>query len=208
METCSENLEHADSKAARARLVADLKSLVRDSEDLMQATAGEVGEKIKETRTRPNAALERAKETCENLQTQTADTTRAAVKKADTMVRRIRLVLPEIPERPLLGLAQNRVELFAVELQEEKVRAVRFLAWIMMGLTVVAAGLLMGLGALAFYLWTTGGFPGVIGLALVSLCFGAGALHLTLRRIKNDPKPFAETISAFRKDRECLRRYP
>lgn len=87
METHFANMEHAHSTLARERVVADLKSLVRDSEDLLKATAGDLSEKAKETRSRVTAALERAKETCGNLQDETAATARAAAIKADTLVR-------------------------------------------------------------------------------------------------------------------------
>ena len=87
METHLDDLERVHSTLARERVVADLKSLVRDSEDLLKATAGDASEKIKETRSRLTAALDRAKETCESLQEQTANAARVAVKKADTMVR-------------------------------------------------------------------------------------------------------------------------
>lgn len=87
METHFENMEHAHSNLARERVVADLKSLVRDSEDLLKATAGDVSEKAKETRARVTAAIERAKATCDNLQEQTAAKAKEVAKKADTMVR-------------------------------------------------------------------------------------------------------------------------
>jgi len=87
METHFENMEHAHGTLARERVVADLKSLVRDSEDLLKATAGDVSEKVKETRSRLTAALERAKESCESMQEQTAATARAAARKADTVIR-------------------------------------------------------------------------------------------------------------------------
>jgi ElaB/YqjD/DUF883 family membrane-anchored ribosome-binding protein len=87
METHFDNIQHAHSTLARERVVADLKSLVRDSEDLLKATAGDVSEKARETRARVSAALERAKETCVNLQEQTAATARTAAKKADTVIR-------------------------------------------------------------------------------------------------------------------------
>jgi ElaB/YqjD/DUF883 family membrane-anchored ribosome-binding protein len=87
METHFENMEHAHSTLARERVVADLKSLVRDSEDLLKATAGDVSEKAKEVRARVTAAVERARETCENLQAQTTATARAVGRKADTVIR-------------------------------------------------------------------------------------------------------------------------
>ena len=87
METHLENMGHAHSTLARARVMSDLKSLVRDSEDLLKATAGDVSEKAKETRARVSAALERAKATCEDMREQTAASARAAAKKADTVIR-------------------------------------------------------------------------------------------------------------------------
>jgi len=87
METHFENMEHTHSTLARERVMADLKSLVHDSEDLLKATAGDVSEKAKEARSRLTAALERAKGSCENLQQQTVASAKAAAKKADAAIR-------------------------------------------------------------------------------------------------------------------------
>lgn len=87
METHFDNMEKARGSVARERVVADLKALVRDSEDLLKATAGDVSEKAKEARQRVNAALDRAKSTCETLQEQTMATARDAAKEADAVVR-------------------------------------------------------------------------------------------------------------------------
>ena len=65
----------------------DLKSLARDAEDLLKATAGDASEKAKEARERLGAALERAKSTCEDAQDQGIATVKAAAKKADTVIR-------------------------------------------------------------------------------------------------------------------------
>ena len=48
---------------ANQRLAGDLKLVVRDAEDLLKATAGEAGEKVKEVRSRLATALESAKAT-------------------------------------------------------------------------------------------------------------------------------------------------
>lgn len=105
----------------------------------------------------------------------------------------------------LLGLVQSRIELFAVELREEKLRDLNLLVWLVVALALVVAGLLVGLGALAIYLWDIAGYLGLVGLALATLAAGAGILLGIRRRIQNGPIPFAETIDGFRKDRECLR---
>jgi len=105
----------------------------------------------------------------------------------------------------LLGLAQSRFELFAVELQEQKLRALRLLAWLVVALALIVAGLIVVLGALAIFLWNVAGYWGLVGLALASLAAGAGALWRTHHQIEN-ATPFAESIAQFRKDRECLQR--
>lgn len=87
METHFENMESAHSTPACERVLADLKLLVHDSEDLLKTTAGDVNEKAKEARARVTAALQRAKNTCEHLQAQTVIATKAAARKADTMIR-------------------------------------------------------------------------------------------------------------------------
>jgi uncharacterized membrane protein YqjE len=108
----------------------------------------------------------------------------------------------------LLGLVQSRFELFTIELQEEKLRALNLVVWLVIGLTLGAAGLLVGLGALALWLWHVAGYFGLIGLMLAALAAAGGVLWWLRRRIRTGPAPFAETLTEFRKDRECLREGP
>ncbi len=65
------------------RLVQDLKTVARDTEDLLKASAGEVGEKAHEARVRLTNALERAKDSCERLQ----DKAVAGAKATDKVIR-------------------------------------------------------------------------------------------------------------------------
>jgi uncharacterized membrane protein YqjE len=104
----------------------------------------------------------------------------------------------------LLGLAQNRIELFAVELQEAKLRALNMLVWLVVALAFIVAGVLVALGALALYLWQVAAYFGLIGLALVSLAAGAGLLWFVHNRIRTSPSPFSKTVEEFKKDRTCL----
>lgn len=106
----------------------------------------------------------------------------------------------------LLGLVQNRLDLAGVELQEEKLRVLNLLVWLAVAIALGAAGLLVGMGALALFLWERAGYAGLIGLAVVALAAAGGLLHSIRKRIQTAPPPFAETVEQFRKDRECLRR--
>ncbi len=87
METHFVNLEQAHVTLAQERVIADLKSLMRSSEDLLKATAGDISEKAKEARLHITAALDRARATCDGLQEQTVATAKAAARKADATVR-------------------------------------------------------------------------------------------------------------------------
>jgi len=87
METHFEKLEEAHSHLVRERVLADLRALTRDSEELLKATAGDLSDKAREARTRLTAALERTKATVEELQSQAMAGAKAAAKKADAVIR-------------------------------------------------------------------------------------------------------------------------
>ena len=71
------------TQEANQRLVSDLRLVMRDAEDLLKATAGEAGEKVKEVRNRLAAALESAKASYEQAQ----DKTVQAAKATDHVIR-------------------------------------------------------------------------------------------------------------------------
>lgn len=106
--------------------------------------------------------------------------------------------------RSLLGLAQTRTELFAVELQEEQLRALHRLLWLGVAIAFAAAGLLVGIGTLAWFLWQTAGYAGLAGLAGAALAVAAAIFWGLRRSILRGPPPFAGTVAEFRKDLECL----
>lgn len=87
METNFEELEQAHSLIAYERVIRDLKTLVRDAEDLLKATTGDLTEKGNELRARLAGTIERAKKTCIDLQDQTVARAKVAVKRADTAIR-------------------------------------------------------------------------------------------------------------------------
>jgi uncharacterized membrane protein YqjE len=105
----------------------------------------------------------------------------------------------------LLVLLRTRVELFAVEMQEAKLRTVNLLVWLAVAIIVGAAGVLVAFGALALFLWQTSGYSGLIGMALAALGAAAATLWFVRRRIIHGPAPFAATVAELRKDAECLR---
>ena len=80
-------MENSQTRLARERVMADLKTLAADAEDLLKATAGDVSEKAKEARTRVTAALDRAKTTYADLQEHSIESARAVAKQADETIR-------------------------------------------------------------------------------------------------------------------------
>lgn len=105
----------------------------------------------------------------------------------------------------VLGLLHDRISLAAVELQEEKLRAISVLIWLCVAIALGVAGMLVAISALAFFLWEQAGYAGLIGLAVASIAGAAVVLWLLRRRILSGPQPFAVTVAEFGKDFECLR---
>ncbi len=65
------------------RVLHDLKLLVRDAEELVEATAHDVSDRAKEARVQLRRALAAARESCDSLQEKTA----AGVRAADAAIR-------------------------------------------------------------------------------------------------------------------------
>lgn len=104
----------------------------------------------------------------------------------------------------VLGLVQRRLEVIALDLQAEKTRVldllVRAAAMLVLGLLALVAAT----ATIVVALWDT---SPVLVLAVVTVLYGAGATILgwgIKRRLREGPKPFADTIEEFRKDRECF----
>jgi ElaB/YqjD/DUF883 family membrane-anchored ribosome-binding protein len=74
---------NTDAEQADKRLASHLQALVEDAEELMNATAGQAGEKVIAARSRLAAALESAKATCQRLEEKTI----AAARATDRTIR-------------------------------------------------------------------------------------------------------------------------
>jgi ElaB/YqjD/DUF883 family membrane-anchored ribosome-binding protein len=80
-------MNETSSAAARDQLVADLKAVVGDAEALLQATKGEVGERVDAVRARAEASLRAAKTRLSEVERSVADHAKEATKAADEYVR-------------------------------------------------------------------------------------------------------------------------
>jgi ElaB/YqjD/DUF883 family membrane-anchored ribosome-binding protein len=68
MELAIENNSVQSDNISREKLVGDLKVVAKDAEELIKATAGDLGERAKAARARLTVALENAKETGAQIQ--------------------------------------------------------------------------------------------------------------------------------------------
>jgi uncharacterized membrane protein YqjE len=105
--------------------------------------------------------------------------------------------------RRLLTIGENRLELLAVEVQEEHER--RLLAFLL-ALGVAAFGLLAGLtltAAIVILLWSWS--PVAVLLILTALYAAAGiCLYRRLIGLLRNWQMLSATLDQLRKDRECL----
>jgi ElaB/YqjD/DUF883 family membrane-anchored ribosome-binding protein len=87
METHFPNVESSETRVAFDRVLGDLRTLARDAEELLNATAGDASETASAARARLTAALEKAWGTCTELQDHGFTAAKAAARKADDAIR-------------------------------------------------------------------------------------------------------------------------
>ena len=105
----------------------------------------------------------------------------------------------------LLATVQDRLELFSVELQEEKFRLIQTFVWI-------SAAVFSGLLAITFaslalvYLFWESARLAVLGGLAVFYAAALVAIIIALRRfIARQPSPFSATRQEMGEDRACIR---
>ena len=105
----------------------------------------------------------------------------------------------------LLASVQDRLELFSVELQEEKFRLIQTFVWISAAVFTGMMAITFASLTLVYLFWASARLAVLGGLTL----FYAGALVaiiIALRRfIARQPSPFAATRQEIGEDRACIR---
>ena len=103
-----------------------------------------------------------------------------------------------------LATAYNRIELAAVELQEEKERLIRVLA--LAGVVIVLGNMAVIMATLTIVYLAGEGVRGplLIGLTVIYLA-GAAVGYFALRKqLRSGTRPFNDTLSELQKDRDWL----
>ena len=103
-----------------------------------------------------------------------------------------------------LGLIQNRVELFSLELQEEKWRLLQMLTGVAALAALGTVTLVLVTLTVVFAFWD---HSRLMALSVLSAVYGVGtvALFLQLRKQIKHHQPLSATTDELGKDRACLR---
>jgi uncharacterized membrane protein YqjE len=103
-----------------------------------------------------------------------------------------------------LALVQNRAELFAVEVQEQKVRVGRTLLLAAVALLLANSALLVIATTSVVLAGPNARAPVLIVLSLAYVVATVVAFVLLRNELRSTPPPFNGTVSELRKDREWL----
>lgn len=105
----------------------------------------------------------------------------------------------------VLSSIEDRVKLFSLELQEEKLRLIQTLVWMSAALFACMLAVTFASLSLVYFFWESARLTVLGGLAVFYI--GATiALMLALRRfLARQPKPFAATLQEIGSDRACIR---
>jgi len=105
----------------------------------------------------------------------------------------------------LLASGQERLELFSIELQEEKFRLIQVFIWISAAVFTGMMAVTFASLTLVYFFWESARLAVLGGLAI----FYAGimlAIIIAFRRYRaRQPVPFAATLSEIEEDRGCIR---
>lgn len=105
----------------------------------------------------------------------------------------------------LLGTAHDRLQLFSLELQEEKYRLIQILLYTAGAVLAGIMALTFASLTLAFAFWETARLAVLGGLAAFYLLALLVVVLRFRRFLKTMPRPFDATIAEFKEDRACIR---
>lgn len=109
----------------------------------------------------------------------------------------------------LLTLGRIRLELFAIEAQEEKERIASLLLWAVLAALLAGFGLLMVILLVTLALWDSGYRLLALGGGTVVLVAAAVVAVLKVKALIDQPASlFQSSIGELRSDAEALRRRP
>jgi uncharacterized membrane protein YqjE len=103
-----------------------------------------------------------------------------------------------------LGLAQTRLELLSVELQQEKHRLVELLAWVLIAVVLGLVALILVSFTLVVLFWDSARLAVLVLLCVLYVGGAAWAAQRARRVLKQARTPLKDSIEELKKDRACL----
>ncbi len=104
----------------------------------------------------------------------------------------------------LLASVQDRLELFSIELQEEKFRLIQAFIWISAAVFTGMMAIVFASLTLVYLFWETARLAALGGLTIIY----AGALLAIIfafrRHLARQPRPFAASLHEIGEDRACI----
>jgi uncharacterized membrane protein YqjE len=105
----------------------------------------------------------------------------------------------------LVAMVGTRLELAAVEFQEDARRLLGYLAWSLLAVFLAAASIMLVVLFVILLFWDSYRLQAVAGMAFV-LAAGAGLIVMSVRSKLNAQSPlFADTLAELRKDIDYVR---
>ncbi len=104
----------------------------------------------------------------------------------------------------LVALLQNRLELLATDLEEERIRLLQVLFWAAGALFFFALGVLMITLFVVLLLWDSHRLAGIVVLAAVFLAIAVGLAIGVYKRIHRRSRLFSASLDELAKDKERL----
>jgi uncharacterized membrane protein YqjE len=105
----------------------------------------------------------------------------------------------------VVGSIHDRLQLLALELNEEKFRLIQTFIWISAILFLAVIAVLFTSLVVVVVFWETARVAVVSILAGVYVAATIAAIMGFRRFLKRQPKPFAATLRELQQDRECIR---
>ena len=105
----------------------------------------------------------------------------------------------------LLASVQDRLELFSMDLQEEKFRLIQTFVWISVGIFTGMMALMFASLTLVYLFWESARLAVLGGLTVFYFAALAAVIIAFRRFVARQPKPFAATLQEIGEDRACIR---
>lgn len=104
----------------------------------------------------------------------------------------------------LIGIVQTRLELLSTDVAETRERAIALLVLVLVALFALGVGIVLLAILIAAAYWETHRLAVLGALTVVFLGAGGGAAWLAVRKLRNEPRPFAASLAELDRDREQL----